>query len=97
MVSARFCSFIQTASHWNAHWATIFAEMGLFSFTTLLLGRFGSEVVAAHNISMNINGVLFMPPMALGMAQPFALATESVKANCSMREKLRSLPWEERS
>ena len=48
--------------------ATIFAEMGLFSFTTLLLGRFGSEVVAAHNISMNINGVLFMPPMALGMA-----------------------------
>ena len=41
--------------------ATIFAEMGLFSFTTLLLGRFGSEVVAAHNISMNINGVLFMP------------------------------------
>ena len=48
--------------------ATIFAEMGLFSFTTLLLGRFGAEVVAAHNISMNINGVVFMPPMALGMA-----------------------------
>ena len=41
--------------------ATIFAEMGLFSFTTLLLGRFGSEVVAAHNISMNINGVLLCP------------------------------------
>ncbi|MCS5585841.1 MAG: MATE family efflux transporter [Pseudomonadales bacterium] len=48
--------------------ATIFAEIGLFSFTTLLLGQFGSEVVAAHNISMNINGVFFMPPMALGMA-----------------------------
>ncbi|NJN51741.1 MAG: MATE family efflux transporter [Gammaproteobacteria bacterium] len=48
--------------------ATIFAEMGLFSFTTLLLGRFGAEVVAAHNIAMNINGVMFMPPMALGMA-----------------------------
>ncbi len=48
--------------------ATIFAEMGLFSFTTLLLGRFGTEVVAAHNIAMNINGVMFMPPMALGMA-----------------------------
>ena len=48
--------------------ATIFAEMGLFSFTTLLLGQFGPEVVAAHNISMNINGVFFMPPMALGMA-----------------------------
>jgi MATE family multidrug resistance protein len=47
---------------------TIFAEIGLFSLTTLLLGRFGAEVVAAHNIAMNINGVLFMPPLALGMA-----------------------------
>jgi MATE family multidrug resistance protein len=48
--------------------ATIFAEMGLFALTTLLLGRFGADVVASHNIAMNINGVLFMPAMALGMA-----------------------------
>ncbi|MFV2089775.1 MAG: MATE family efflux transporter, partial [Pseudomonadales bacterium] len=48
--------------------ATIFAEMGLFSITTLLLGRFGAEVVAAHNIAMNLNGLVFMPPLALGMA-----------------------------
>ena len=48
--------------------ATIFAEMGLFSLTTLLLGRFGAEVVAAHNIAMNLNGLVFMPPLALGMA-----------------------------
>ncbi len=48
--------------------ATIFAEMGLFSLTTILLGRFGAEVVASHNIAMNINGVLFMPALALGMA-----------------------------
>ncbi|MCB1691152.1 MAG: MATE family efflux transporter [Pseudomonadales bacterium] len=47
---------------------SIFAEMGLFAFTTLLLGRFGAEVVASHNIAMNINGLLFMTPMALGMA-----------------------------
>ena len=47
---------------------TVFAEVGLFSFTTLLLGRYGAEVVAAHNIAMNVNGVLFMPAMALGMA-----------------------------
>ena len=47
---------------------TIFAEMGLFSFTTLLLGQFGTAVVASHNIVMNINAVFFMPPMALGMA-----------------------------
>jgi len=48
--------------------ATVFAEMGLFSATTLLLGQFGASVVASHNIAMNINGVVFMPPMALGMA-----------------------------
>ncbi len=48
--------------------ATIFAEMGLFSLTTILLGRFGAETVASHNIAMNINGVLFMPALALGMA-----------------------------
>lgn len=47
---------------------TIFAEMGLFSFTTLLLGQFGAAVVAAHNIAMNLNAIFFMPPMALGMA-----------------------------
>lgn len=47
---------------------TIFAEMGLFSFTTLLLGQFGAAVVASHNIAMNLNAIFFMPPMALGMA-----------------------------
>ena len=48
--------------------ATVFAEMGLFSLTTILLGRFGAETVASHNIAMNVNGVLFMPALALGMA-----------------------------
>ncbi len=48
--------------------ATIFAEMGLFSLTTMLLGHLGSTTVASHNIAMNINGVLFMPALALGMA-----------------------------
>ena len=48
--------------------ATLFAEMGLFSITTLLLGRFGSATVASHNIAMNLNGLLFMPALALGMA-----------------------------
>lgn len=47
---------------------TIFAEMGLFSFTTLLIGRFGAEVVASHNIAMNVNAIFFMPAMAVGMA-----------------------------
>jgi MATE family multidrug resistance protein len=48
--------------------ATIFAEVGLFSFTTLLLGKLGADIVSTHNIAMNLNGVVFMPAMALGMA-----------------------------
>ncbi len=48
--------------------ATIFAEMSLFAFTTLLLGQFGASTVASHNIAMNLNAIMFMPPMALGMA-----------------------------
>jgi MATE family multidrug resistance protein len=47
---------------------TIFAEMGLFSFTTLMLGQFGATFVASHNIAMSLNAIFFMPPMALGMA-----------------------------
>ncbi len=47
---------------------TIFAEVSLFSFTTLLLGKFGAAVVASHNIAINLNAVFFMPPMALGLA-----------------------------
>ncbi len=68
--------------------ATIFAEMGLFAFTTLFLGRFGAEVVAAHNIAMNLNGILFMPPLAIGMAATIRIghrigADEIVEARTS--------------
>jgi MATE family multidrug resistance protein len=48
--------------------ATLFFEVGLFSVTTLLLGRFGSEAVASHTIAMNLGGMAFMLPLALGMA-----------------------------
>lgn len=48
--------------------ATMFFEMGMFSAVTILLGRYGSEVVAAHTIAMNLGGLTFMFPLALGMA-----------------------------
>ncbi len=47
---------------------TVFLEMAIFSLTALLLGRFGSEVVAAHQIALNFGGVVFMIPLSLGMA-----------------------------
>jgi multidrug resistance protein, MATE family len=48
--------------------ATMFFEMGLFAVVALLLGRFGADVVAAHTIAINLGGVTFMFPLALGMA-----------------------------
>jgi len=48
--------------------ATLFFEVGLFSLTTILLGRFGAEAVASHTIAMNLAGIIFMLPLALGMA-----------------------------
>ena len=48
--------------------ATTFAEVFAFSLMGLLLGRFGPETLAAHQIVGNLNGMTFMVPMALGMA-----------------------------
>jgi len=47
---------------------TIFLEFSLFSVVALLVGRLGVEAVAAHQIAINIGGITFMIPMALGIA-----------------------------
>lgn len=48
--------------------ATIFLEFSMFSVVTLLIGRMGVDVVAAHQIASNVGGMTFMVPLALGMA-----------------------------
>jgi MATE family multidrug resistance protein len=48
--------------------ATLLFEVGLFSMVTVLAGRFGAEVVASHTTAMNIGGITFMIPLAIGMA-----------------------------
>ena len=40
----------------------------MFTTVTIMLGRFGAEVVAAHTIAMNIAGLAFMLPLAIGIA-----------------------------
>ena len=42
-------------------------EMALFSVVTLMIGIIGVEAVAAHQIAMNVGGLMFMVPLALGM------------------------------
>ncbi|MCY3820101.1 MAG: MATE family efflux transporter [Gammaproteobacteria bacterium] len=46
----------------------LFVEVAFFSGATLLIGRLGVEIVAAHQVAFNIVGVTFMVPLALGMA-----------------------------
>ncbi|MEM1433609.1 MAG: MATE family efflux transporter [Pseudomonadota bacterium] len=43
-------------------------EVALFSGTTLLVGTLGVTAVASHQIAMNIGGLAFMIPSAMGMA-----------------------------
>ena len=47
---------------------TIIAEMGLFSVSTVLMGRFGPIPLAAHQICLGISSLTFMVPMAIGQA-----------------------------
>jgi len=47
---------------------TVFLEVALFSLVALLVGRLGVEAVAAHQIAINVGGITFMVPMALGIA-----------------------------
>lgn len=44
---------------------TLGAEGGMFSVTTLLMARFGSEVLAAHNLTMQAITALFMIPLGV--------------------------------
>jgi multidrug resistance protein, MATE family len=43
-------------------------EVGLFSASSLLMGRFGAVAVAAHQICLGVASLTFMVPMAIGQA-----------------------------
>lgn len=65
--------------------ATTFAEGFAFSLMTLLLGQFGANAVASHQIAANLNGVTFMLPLGIGMA-----ATIRVGFNVGAQDYLRA-------
>lgn len=46
----------------------ITAEAWLFIIGALLMARFGTEAVAAHQIAINFASITFMVPMSIGMA-----------------------------
>jgi MATE family multidrug resistance protein len=47
---------------------TSLGETGVFLFTTVLMGVFGPELVAAHAITLRIAGILYAPAVGLGQA-----------------------------
>lgn len=47
---------------------TYFAEASAFSLIALLVARFGTAQVAAHQIALNFTSLVFMMPLSLGIA-----------------------------
>ena len=48
--------------------ATLFGEVAIFSAAGLILGQFGTAVVASHQISLAITSMTFMIPLSVAMA-----------------------------
>ncbi|MDG2061448.1 MAG: MATE family efflux transporter [SAR86 cluster bacterium] len=48
--------------------ASNFIELSMFSGASLILGKLGSDVIAAHGIALNIASLAFMIPLSIGLA-----------------------------
>lgn len=47
---------------------SLFVECSIFAIISLLIARFGAEMVSAHQIALNFTSLLFMVPLSLSMA-----------------------------
>ncbi len=47
---------------------TYFAETSAFGLIALLVAKFGSQEIAAHQIALNFTSLVFMVPLSLGLA-----------------------------
>lgn len=48
--------------------ASVFAEVLVFSIIALLIGSLGAEVIAGHQIAMNVSALTFMLPLSISIA-----------------------------
>lgn len=69
---------------------TVLAEVGLFSVASLLMGRLGTNEVAAHAVALQLASTAFMVPLGLGLA-----ATVRVGRACGRgdRDGVRKAGW----
>ncbi len=47
---------------------SLFVECSIFAIISLLIARFGADIVSAHQIALNFTSLLFMIPLSLSMA-----------------------------
>ncbi|MGI9537826.1 MAG: MATE family efflux transporter [Desulfocapsaceae bacterium] len=47
---------------------SLFVESSIFAIISLLIARFGAEIVSAHQIALNFASLMFMIPLSLSMA-----------------------------
>ncbi|MCV6614140.1 MAG: MATE family efflux transporter [Cellvibrionaceae bacterium] len=48
--------------------ASVFAEVLVFTIVALLIGKLGAEVIAGHQIAMNVSAITFMLPLSISIA-----------------------------
>lgn len=54
----------------------VFFEVGIFSAVSLLMSRFGTMTLAAHQAAINFGGLLYMVPMSIAMALTITVGYE---------------------
>ena len=68
---------------------TYFAETSAFGLIALLVARFGSTQIAAHQIALNFSSLVFMMPLSLGVAI-LTRVGQSLGANDPVAARFRS-------
>src|SRR5215217_6976630 len=69
---------------------TVLAEVGLFTAAALLMGRIGTDEVAAHAIALQCASIAFMVPLGLGVAATVRVGTAYGRGDA---EGIRKAGW----
>jgi MATE family multidrug resistance protein len=69
---------------------TVLAETGLFSVAALLMGRLGTNEVAAHAVALQLAATAFMVPLGLGQAATVRVGLAYGRGD---REGVRKAGW----
>ncbi len=59
----------------------IFAEVGVFSFVGLLMAKFGSSIIAAHQAALNFSNLAYAFPMSISSALTIIISYEVGRRN----------------